>query len=393
MFFKFNLFQILSLVFLFYFFNFDREKKAPHFSWVFFISTFLVILVGLLNPNNNLTIGQYFYEGNLLNFYYLLIISAVILYIEYETYLVLFNRIFTIGFYVLLTRAILSLLMYFSGHGMQFNGGAASTIPQMDTLIFLSAFQVLSVAMFLNTKDKKYLVFVLIFIATLFFSYRRSALGLGIIADIILLFYYFLATPHKTQAIKMFMIFLGSLLILIFSFKMAMPAKFNDLFNRFAGAFSFFSDKSSIPIEYSDSGHMEQSIRTTQEFFNRAGNTFWGGGFGNPPFFVEGQTEVDDSNTVGYIHNSFVQSWSQWGLHVTLYLVVLVLLFFRLILHLLANKTLNFVIPGIIIFLFCFLLLGWSNGILFVEHLQYIVVFSLLFSVIKFLPQRNNSLL
>jgi hypothetical protein len=189
----------------------------------------------------------------------------------------------------------------------------------------------------------------------------------------------------------MLMVFMATLLVLGFTVKIALPKKFDDLYNRMAGAFSYFTD-TTAPMEYSDSGHMEQSIKTTEEFFYRAGDTFWGAGFGNPAFFVEGQVEADATNPVGYIHNNFVQAWARWGLHATLYLVMMVVLMLGLFIYLLFRKTQNFVIPGTTIFLLCYLLLGWSNGILFLEHLQYIILFVLLFSVVKFYPQTNNSI-
>ncbi len=387
---KFNVFQYLSLSFLFYLFYFKRDKTPPRYTALYFFFTIATIVIGLLNPGNDLTTGQYFYESAIFRFYYFLLFSFALFFIEKELYITIFNKIFTVGLYVLLFRSIHALLFYFSGRGLAFNGGLPSTIPQMDTLIYLSAFQIICLALFLNTRNKTYLIYILIFLATLFFSYRRSALGLGLIADIILLGYYLLVTPHKTKAIKMLVVFVGALIILGVSFQMAMPKKFDDVFNRMAGAFSFFSSSSNSPNEYTDSGHMEQSIETTQVFFDRIQDTFWGAGFGNPAYFIEGQAE-DGAEFAGGIHNSFVLAWAQWGLHVTLFLVFLVFLMFRILLELFNLKTSNFVIPAIIIFLFGYLILGWSNGILVFEHLQYVMAFVMLFSVVKFLPDKSDS--
>jgi hypothetical protein len=386
--FKFDYFQLVAMVFLFYTVSFIRKTPKDRFMVSFTILNILMVVISLFNPNNDLTTGQYLYYPALLNFYYLAIFSYIILNIKNEQYTIIFNRIFTIGTYTILIRSVLSLLMYFSGHGLS-TFGMPGTIPQMDVQIYISAFQIIIFGKFLNSKKRIYLLYILIFFTTLFFSYRRSALGLSIIADLLLFAYYSIVTPQKIRAINTFMSFAGVIIILIITMQLFMPQKVEMMFNRFSGAFSYFSNSAKIDDDYSDSGHMEQSIETTKVFFEKVNTIFWGAGFGNRPFIIEGQIE-DTDELIGYIHNSFVFSWAAWGLHVTFYLVLLCLILMQAIIKFILHRLSNFVVAGIIIYLLCLVILGWSNGILFLRNLQYIILFVLLFSVIKFVPQKEN---
>ena len=72
------------------------------------------------------------------------------------------------------------------------------------------------------------------------------------------------------------------------------------MLNRFSGAFSYFNTSVQLDDEYSDSGHMEQSIETTKIFFDKVNTVFWGAGFGNRPYFIEGQAEDNDEFKPGY---------------------------------------------------------------------------------------------
>jgi len=386
--FKFDYFQVIALVFLFLSVTFIKKTRKDKFLITFTVLNCIVLAISLFNPNNNLTPGQYLYIPDLLNFYYLCLFSYIILNINNEQYITIFNKIIMIGAYVLLTKCIVSLLLYFTGRG-SFFADMPSTIPQMDILIYISAFQIIIFGKYLNTKKRVNLVYIFVFYLTLFFSYRRSALGLSIVADLLLFIYYIVVTPQKIKAIKTFLSFIGIILLLVITLQFIIPDKIEKMFNRFTGAFSYFNKNAQVDEEFSDSGHMEQSIETTKVFFDKVNTVFWGSGFGNRAYFIEGQAG-DDDETLGGIHNSFVYSWAAWGMHVTMYLVVLCLIFFRIIIKLIKMRLENFVIAGVIIYLLYFLLLGWTNGILFLSHLQYIIVFVLLFSVIKFIPQYGN---
>lgn len=391
-FFKFTIYQILGFGMLIFLISFKKETRTVRYATPFLIGSVLVFVVSIFNPYNDLKLQEYLYYDNVFPFYFMILLFGLIISVKREVYLLVFNTICTIGLYVLLILCIESDLLYFIGKGNIFFGSFPSTIPQMDLLIYISVFQLLMLIQYLKTMERKYLIYLAIFLVTLLFSYRRSALMVGLMADVILFAYYFHVTPVKTRASR---IILTCLLVgagAVITFSAAAPDKFNNLFNRYIGAFSYFS-KANIKSddEFSDSGHMEQSLETTQIFFSRVGDTFWGAGFGNRPYYVEGQAE-DGALFLGYIHNSFVYAWAQWGTQATIYLLFLVLLMISILLKLIATKNQNLTVAGMIIYLLGFLVLGWSNGIIFLGKLHYTFLFVFLFSVIKFLPQPNEAI-
>ena len=142
------------------------------------------------------------------------------------------------------------------------------------------------------------------------------------------------------------------------------------------GAFSYFIDDENFQDEYGDSGHLEQSITTTQ-FFLKNIHSFWGSGFRNEIFYVDGQSVA--------IHNSYVNNWAIYGLHMTFYLIyTLILLLIKFNDERKNIKSNPFFIKfGIIVYLVIFYIVGWFNGQDFFHVIQYFTKFVLLFSIIK----------
>jgi hypothetical protein len=391
-FFKFSIYEILAVILIVLLAGFKKTNRPVKYSTFFLTCSVLLLVISFFNPYNSLPLQEYLFEEKVFGFYFLIIFFFVIMSIDNETYVDVFNAIASVGLYVLLFASVQADIFYFIGRPNFFLGSYASTIPYMDVLIYLSVFQLLMLIQYLRTFEKKYLVYLMIFLVTLVLSYRRSALYVALVADIFLFLYYYYVTPKKTRATRIILISVCVGAVALVSFSILAPDKYDNFVNRYLGAFSYFSNPSMKDDDiYSDSGHMEQSIITTQVFFDKVGDTFWGGGFGNRPFFVEGQA-LDNAKNLGGIHNNFVLVWAAWGTHATIYLAILVVLLISIMVKLISTKNQNLTIAGAIIYLLGFLILGWTNGICFISNMQYTFLFIFLFSVIKFLPQHEGEI-
>lgn len=378
---KFDILQTVAILFLIYCFRLKRFPIRINFLTVFLIASVIFYLLCLLNPNNSLSLIEYLYHYDSFNLLYLLVLAYAIFNIDKDDYIQLYNQIVEIGMYVLLFRCIQSILVYFVGQRLYFNEIYPSSIPQMDILIYISLFQILALIKFLTTKDKLYLLYIIIFLCTLILSYRRSALFLALIADLFLLVYYFKVLSQRKNILKILAGSIGLIFFLYTLFQAFMPDKVDDFIKRYAGAFSYLSKDEVLNENYSDSGHLEQSILTTKIFLAKSGEIFWGAGMGNQPFFVEGQYASDED--VGGIHNSYVLAWATWGIFASIYLLLITSMIIYMLIKFYIAKMDNLLLAGSFIYLSCLLLLGWTNGILFMLHLPYVVTFVITISIVK----------
>jgi hypothetical protein len=384
---KFNditLAEITSILLpLYSIFYFKIRTRQSNISSVFFILTIILIIINFLNPNNNLTTLKYIF-GPPLSFYILLLWGYSFFKIPNSIYVYVYNKLLSLGFIVLLLRSLQAIFLFMIGRGMSWFG-KPSTIVNMDILIYLAAFQTIFIGKFLNSKKFIDLVFSLFFLTVLILSYRRSALLLAVISNLFILIYYTYITERKTVLLRI----LFTMLTIAFFSSLIIPTispKLKNLFARYTGAFSYFMDSPQKNQDYTDSGHMEQSIVTTKTFISEFTEKFWGAGYGNKAFFVHGQFSEAGPKSAGYIHNSFVYAWAQWGLHATVYLLLLMTLLSWILLKIIKIKYNDFVIFSIIVFLFSFILIGWSNGIIFLGTSNYCVFFIIFFSSVKCLP-------
>ena len=232
--------------------------------------------------------------------------------------------------------------------------------------------------MFLDNKNYKNLFISSIFLITLFLSYRRAYLWVALITNFIIMFYFLYIIKGSRKKIKTSLIALIIIVSMGFSIYYIIGQKrTSDFFLRGFGAFSYFypSDIYLTQARYMDSGHFEESIQTTISLFKNI--QFWGSGLGDVDiYYVEGQSTA--------IHNSFVNAWATYGLHMTIFLLVLLLLFLSMVIKIIVqasrkNYFTDCLTFGIIFHTFLFILSGWLTGESCVRALNYLSTFVLLF--------------
>lgn len=359
----------------------------------FFVLSLVMGCISLLNPNNDLISMKYYaVRPAIFYFVYLFFLFSITL-LQKDICIILLRKIFKVGLIIGFLRALYSLVSFLIGKGMLFMNRNV-TISHGDTLLWMTIFHVILLALYFDLKKKRYLFYSIIFFLTLLFSYRRSALLLAVVTDICFLTFVLFYAKDKFNII-IFYGFLG-VSIALFSFvgtQFISQDKLTDFKYRYKGAFFCFSDQAAksrimrAKREYSDSGHFNTSINTTKTFFNNI-DTFWGRGYvGRKGFYVKGQT-------LGGVHNSFVDVWAYYGLYMTFYLIaILVLLFKQSIIQFktLNNKSISsqiYIKSSIIFYLTLYIIMGWFNGACFIGTLQYYTQFVLLFAVFK-IDSRN----
>ena len=358
--------------------KFQKYYRFSKFPFYFFIFTFITfILINLLNPNNHFELRHYF-GNHAIKIYYLFILFLFsMIFLEQEILIFIVKKFFYVGSIVLFLRVVLSLILFVLNMGMKWQGRNV-TISQGDTLALICIFQIIYFAMFLDNKNYKNLFISIIYLITLFFSYRRTSLWIALTTNFAIAFYFLYIVKYSRKKIKaslmILLLFISMILIL---YVIVGKVSMNDFLFRAMSAFSYlFQPSQNIGYgQYTDSGHFEQSIQTTISFFNNI--QFWGSGLGKTEvYYVEGQTTA--------IHNSYVHAWATYGLHMTIFLFVLLLLFLHRIIKIFVKAIrkryftdcLTF---GIIFYLFMFSLSGWLTGASLLGNINYLTLFVLLF--------------
>ena len=353
--------------------------KSKFFSWFFWLNIIIVIL-SLINPNNKLTFIYYFVgQGPRILYLFLLFLFAVT-FLRNDIYNSFISKMFKIGSTIAVLLAIYSFILFLIGKGMIWSGRNV-TISQGDTLEWMVIFQIIFFMLYFQYKRKKHLIISLLLFMILLFSYRRTGLLECIFIDFSMIVFQVVKIKSIFTKLKRILSYGFVLIILLFSLQYFLPENMiYDFGLRYLGAFSFFTDQNIQYAEYSDSGHMLQAITTTRTFFNNIGR-FWGSGYkSGGSYYVEGQSAA--------IHNSFVNAWATYGLYMTIYLLILTIIFILKSINIFFAKnqtieTYSFIKIAFIFYLALFFIVGWSNGQSFLGYIQYLTKFVLLVSLLK----------
>ncbi|KAA3616674.1 MAG: hypothetical protein DWQ05_13165 [Calditrichaeota bacterium] len=368
--------------------KFPIRFKQTYIIQYFLLSTLLVTILTFLNPNNNSEASFFSLISSRMGRSLIIIIpfSYALLTLSKLEYQKVIFTIFKIGLVITLSRAVLSILFFISGNGATWAGRNTTNI-QGDFLIWLAIFHVICFSIYLYSGKREFLYYNLIILFCLVFSFRRSALLLSFFTDaLIYLFYlYKIDRNYKRKFKQMFFVFI--FIVFVFPYLYTKSKIVFDFTNRYASALTFtglvdVSDSigNKNKGEYTDSGHLNQSLTTTYFFLDNL-DRFWGTGLRTDSrvFWVEGRSE-------GGVHNNIVYAWSRYGMYMVFFLGSFLFIFLNLFRKFFKNPGINlveFLVASIVIFQVNYLILGWFAGGVFFSCVQYATQFILLFSVQK----------
>ena len=339
-----------------------------------FIGTVIAIFITLFNPNNSFNLIELLFSEEIRKFYILVLFLYAVLFLKQEIRSKIVYAFWKIGIWTVLIGTLYYLLRYLSGNGMVWLGREV-TLTYSDTLRLLSLVQIVFLTIYLQTSKTRHLLISLILLFALFFSFRRANLYLALIVDGIMIFAYFIVNTEKRRLI---FISLSVIVVVVLASTLVPRYLLEDVILRNVGIFSNYAGMRNADFAYSDSGHLAESIITTKYFLANFLYHFWGGGIGGRRIYT--------GEFSSKIHNSFVHVWSLYGLHLTIYyLVILVVLLrrswnnFGLILS--EKGKQDFIVFSMSIYLTVYFLSGWLTGAAFTDYLQSMVVFVMLFSV------------
>jgi len=385
----FSLFEIVFIFMVFLILMKFRVKgeSSSNISKIVFFFVVLTFILKMLNPNNdpsNPILGMPLFS-DISNYSFILLVYFS-LFLDEKVYMVFLKKIFYYVGVILAIRVFYLFLLWLMGKG-NYAFGANSTLNEGDTLYIVAFYQIAFFALYLIYKKKKYLVLWLVYLLFQIFSYRRSALGVALSANVLL--YVFILLREKNLRSKLILI---AGIILIYGAinnidKINLPAKYEDYVLRFISAIPGMSaEKQGV---YTDSGHWEQTSETFYSAINTLG--FWGEGYGKIPY-LEGAY-------LGYlIHNVYAATWAQHGIYMLVfYLLIIAIVLYKFFKSFLFDKIVNknYYILKISI---CSFLLMWfavlvTNPIIIAETFKMQVFWFTLFSVVIRLTPQNTCLL
>lgn len=345
-----------------------------------FLLLFLIIyLFILLNPNNSSDFLRTFFSKQSRFILLMPLFFVSLNYLENDMYAIIMNKVWRIGFIVIIFKAVVSMIYYVSGHGMQFVT-LKGTILQEDVLIYIGLVQLFYLYMYLHKGKKKNLLLSLFLLLVIILSMRRTETYAFMISSLVFLTYYF----YKKKRISLFFsklipaTIVFSILLYVLSFSNVISV--SSILSRNISIFSYFNPNLQDQ-QLHDSKHFLQSITTSEVMLNNL-SRFWGSGLKNTPY-VYGQTAA--------IHNSFAYNWAKFGLPV---LFLYTFLFLRILMLLLKASKLSFKngpnsyslsLKFLALFLlFMTFIMGWSSSFnIFTRNTQNYITFIMLLSLLK----------
>ena len=309
---------------------------------IFIIFSFIFIILALLNPKNAFQAGliEFVTFRITRSLLFFALFSIVILLLNNQVRFYLMLLFFKTGLTVAVIKVSFDLISYFAGLGPLHSYGIRVSTFGGDILVWVGIFQVLTFIIYIYTRSKKYIFFSFLFLLTLILSYERTALFVPIISDALIFLYSirYLDSLRRKSLYKKATLF--SLIILFLIPVVLNTKKGQDLYWRFSSAIQF-TGVVTVPstgsmAQYSDNGHLRQSLLTTAYLLNH-GNLFWGGGLNRRDenyLFIYGQSQ-------GGVHNNFVSMWQYFGIPGEIFLFFLIFYFLKIFISA-YNSTENF---------------------------------------------------
>lgn len=364
--------MVIYALICYIFLSFRKYYVKDSFFWWFFWISFAMVLISFLNPNNKLTSIKYLITDEPRRFILYLILLFVFGFLRKDILAMVLRRFFVVGAYLAGILSIIWLGTFLLGFGVFFLYSKA-TLPHAEILNWFIVFQIFFLFLFFKTTRYRYLFLTLVLFIMIFFGDRRTPNMVMIMSNVA-----FIAYCYRLSIIRILKIILITVLLAGIFFSVLKKININtDYFmNRVTGVLVNENKETNQVKYYDDEGHLTQTLTTFGTMLANL-DRFWGGGFRNVMFPVEGQT--------AYIHNNFVVVWALYGLHLTLFLALCFLIIGQRILNMFfkARSYVNVIKTGIFI-VFFFLIIGDAfTGEYFLKHVVYIPAFVLMLVTIK----------
>ena len=384
----FSLFEILFIFMVFLIsMKFHSKIKSSNLSKILFFLIVLTFILKMLNPNNdpnNPILGMPLFSD--ISNYTFILLAYFSLFLDDKVYMVFLKKIFYYVCIILIVRVFYLFILWLMGKG-NYAFGANSTLTEGDTLFIIAFFQIAFFVLYLINKERKYLILWLIYLLFLIFSYRRSALGVALSANV--LCYLLIVLKEKGIKNKIILV-LG--IVLIYGVlsnveQFNLPYKYERYILRFVSAIPGMNLSDSG--EFTDSGHWEQTSETFYSAFQNLG--FWGVGYGRSyDVYLAGQSAV--------IHNVYAATWAQHGLYMLLFylFIIIIVLFTTLKLFLyekIHNNNYYIIKISLCIFLLMWFAVLITNPIIMAETFKMQVFWFTLFTVTIRLSPDNTCFL
>ncbi len=386
----FSLFEIIFIIMVFLLLMKFRVKKESHsnISKIVFILILLTFILKMLNPNNdsnNPILGMPLFS-DISNFTFILL-AYFSLFQDEKVYMIFLRKLFYYIGVILTIRVFYLFFLFGTGKGY-YGFGVNSTLGESDLLFIIAFYQIALFALFLIYKKKKYLVLWLVYLLFQIFSYRRSALGVALSANVLCYIFILLKGKGiKNKAILIFgiVLFYGAINN-IENFNL--PFKYEQYISRFTSAIPGMALEQKG--QFTDSGHWEQTTATLYYAAKDLG--FWGHGYGKSySLYLEGQSSA--------IHNVYAATWAQHGIYMLLfYLLIIGIVLYNILKLFLFENIIN-KNDYILKISICSFLLMWfgvlvTNPLAMVETFKMQVFwFTLLTILIKVKPENEIFLL
>ena len=283
---------------------------------VIFVSAVICWLLNLLNPNDR-SVDKVMGLPLLAEFaaYPYLLFMFTVFFMKKKTFAVFARRIFLVSSWCLVLRSVILLAQWARGEGNRAFFGINSVLTEGDSLFIFALFQSVFFAVFLLTHRRAALVAWLLTVAIQVFSYRRSALFLGLIVNAGTLTLHILSAPNRRSRLRGAMA--GAIVALlgyaVVTFVVS-PEVVDQYLSRYLGMFAGASTDPSV----SDSGHFNETSTTMLYAFQRM--EFWGFGYGDPS-----RVAIPGATQRQYIHNVYAAVWWHHGMYMFLFFLMLLL--------------------------------------------------------------------
>jgi len=303
----FSIFEVLVLVYcirLFNEFSFDFAQR-PLILKLIMVFAFLCYLLRLFNPNNkssNPILGLPLLSE--INQYVYLVVLIIFFFVEDSAYYFTINKILKLAFFLFVARTVVLFFLWTLGYGYTFFYSVPSVLLETDTLYYIALIQTLLLVLFLTDHNRKYLIAYLFFSLFLVLSFRRSALIVAFLTNILIYSIHFLFIRKKSQKLILLLIFSVFIFISALLYGTVLGNNSELYIKRFSGLLSAENQ----PDYASDSGHFLQSYLTINDAMLQ--NVFWGKGYGQIAS-LEGEYIV--------IHNIYAAAWAQYGIFQMIY--------------------------------------------------------------------------
>ena len=246
-----------------------------------------------------------------------------------------------------------------------------TTLPNAEHLEWMSIFSAVFLALYFKDRKKIYLAYVFLFHLVVFSGDRRTQTIVLIASDVMLIAYYLKETPMRRLSR-----FLIPGLFLCFAVLVIVNVLNLDVSYHYDRVCGVFFPERYYCSRFGPGGHIEQTTTTFQTLLSNL-DKFWGAGMRNKMNYVEGQT--------GYIHNSFVDVWAIYGLHMVLFYLFVLLIFLRKTISFYIMKTspLKLVVAAVT-FTYSMNIIGTAfTGEYIFKNFYYVTQFVLIISAFK----------